>query len=68
LQPSEVQKVIAAFSDVKEFREHGIHINNVKYLLLRGDDRSIYGKKVNYKENKVKDPRESLLILFIIGQ
>jgi len=49
LQPAEVQEIIAAFSNADQVRANGIHVNGTKYLLLRADERSIYGKKVNSK-------------------
>ncbi|GAN01452.1 profilin [Mucor ambiguus] len=45
LQPSEVQEIVNAFSNADQVRANGIHVAGVKYLLLRADERSLYGKK-----------------------
>ncbi|KAI9475732.1 MAG: profilin [Benjaminiella poitrasii] len=45
VKPSEVQEIIGAFSNADYVRANGVHVNGVKYLLLRADERSIYGKK-----------------------
>ncbi|KAI8975368.1 profilin [Mycotypha africana] len=45
LQPKEIQEITAAFSNADSIRANGIHVNGVKYLTLRADERSIYGKK-----------------------
>ncbi|KAG2216311.1 hypothetical protein INT45_009693, partial [Circinella minor] len=42
---NEVQDIIAGFSNSEKILESGIHIAGTKYLTLRADDRSIYGKK-----------------------
>lgn len=37
--------LVAAFQDPSGIRAKGIFLNGVKYLVLRADERSIYGKK-----------------------
>lgn len=46
LQPSEVQEILNGFKNPDDVRSSGVHVNGVKYLTLRADERSIYGKKV----------------------
>ena len=41
----EAKNLAAGFKDASGLRANGIHLNAVKYLTLRADDRSIYGKK-----------------------
>ncbi|KAI8985266.1 profilin [Pilobolus umbonatus] len=45
LPASEIKELVDGFSNPDAVRANGIHINGVKYLTLRADDRSIYGKK-----------------------
>lgn len=45
--PDEAKKLFAGFKDATGLRANGIFLNNVKFLTLRADDRSIYGKKVS---------------------
>lgn len=42
---AEGQKIKQGFSDPSGLRASGIHVAGKKYLCLRTDDRSIYGKK-----------------------
>eukprot|EP01121_Diplochlamys_sp_Union-15-3_P014647 TRINITY_DN4699_c0_g1_i1.p1 TRINITY_DN4699_c0_g1~~TRINITY_DN4699_c0_g1_i1.p1 ORF type:complete len:127 (-),score=16.48 TRINITY_DN4699_c0_g1_i1:15-395(-) len=41
----EVKKLLAGFTDPGPLRASGLFINGEKYLVLKADDRSIYGKK-----------------------
>jgi profilin len=50
LSAAEVQEVISAYSNSAHVLAHGIHINGVKYFVIKADERSIYGKKVKEKE------------------
>eukprot|EP00158_Paraphelidium_tribonemae_P001773 Partr_v1_DN24792_c0_g1_i1_m37177 putative Binds to actin and affects the structure of the cytoskeleton. At high concentrations, profilin prevents the polymerization of actin, whereas it enhances it at low concentrations (By len=43
--PQEVQKLISGFKDAGPLRASGLHMAGVKYIVLRADDRSIYGKQ-----------------------
>ncbi|KAG2179163.1 hypothetical protein INT43_002013 [Umbelopsis isabellina] len=45
--PTELQAIQQGFSDSSNLQANGVRINNVKYMFLRSDDRSIYGKKGN---------------------
>eukprot|EP01123_Difflugia_compressa_P010740 TRINITY_DN3_c0_g2_i1.p1 TRINITY_DN3_c0_g2~~TRINITY_DN3_c0_g2_i1.p1 ORF type:complete len:127 (-),score=21.46 TRINITY_DN3_c0_g2_i1:198-578(-) len=41
----EIKKLVAGFNDPSPLRASGMFINGEKYLVLKADDRSIYGKK-----------------------
>jgi len=41
----EAKKLIAGFKDPSGLRANGITVHGIKYLTLKTDDRSIYGKK-----------------------
>ncbi|KAJ2956249.1 hypothetical protein NQZ79_g7873 [Umbelopsis isabellina] len=47
VSPTELQAIQQGFSDSSNLQASGVHVNNVKYMFLRSDDRSIYGKKGN---------------------
>jgi len=42
---NEVDALLKAFKDPSGIRANGLHIGGVKYIALKCDDRSIYGKK-----------------------
>lgn len=41
----EIAEIARGFDDPSQLRTSGLHIQGLKYFLLRADDRSIYGKK-----------------------
>jgi len=41
----EAVKLLAGFGDAGPLRANGLYIHKEKYLVLKADDRSIYGKK-----------------------
>lgn len=41
----EIAEIAKGFEDPTALRTSGLHIQGVKYFLLKADDRSIYGKK-----------------------
>ncbi|KAI0746700.1 profilin [Daedaleopsis nitida] len=45
LSTEEQQKVIGAFTNADNVRQHGILLAGQKFFVLRADDRSVYGKK-----------------------
>ncbi|KAI9890124.1 MAG: profilin, required for normal timing of actin polymerization in response to thermal stress [Vezdaea aestivalis] len=48
ITPSELQTVIASFTDdspIKKIQGEGFHIDGEKLMTLKADDRSVYGKK-----------------------
>ncbi|KAK4570540.1 profilin, required for normal timing of actin polymerization in response to thermal stress [Recurvomyces mirabilis] len=52
VSPEEMQAVVAAYKDpgkdgVKNVQASGLHIAKERFVVLKADDRSIYGKKVS---------------------
>ncbi|KAF2167679.1 hypothetical protein M409DRAFT_65812 [Zasmidium cellare ATCC 36951] len=48
VKPEEMKEVVAAYndkSDVKQVQSSGLHIAGEKFVVLKADDRSVYGKK-----------------------
>ncbi|KAL7275809.1 profilin, required for normal timing of actin polymerization in response to thermal stress [Rhizina undulata] len=45
VQPDEIKFLIQGFSKGEILYEKGIHIGKLKYICIKADDRSIYGKK-----------------------
>ncbi|KAI4857360.1 hypothetical protein E4T45_01157, partial [Aureobasidium sp. EXF-8846] len=48
VSPQEMTEVVSAFkdtSDVKKVQSTGLHIAGEKFIVLKADDRSLYGKK-----------------------
>lgn len=44
-----MQEIVTAYKDaspVKQVQSTGIHVAGEKYIVLKADDRSLYGKKV----------------------
>ena len=48
INTTEIGALIKAFTDASGIRANGLHIGGVKYIALKADDRSVYGKKVKY--------------------
>lgn len=47
--PAELQEVVGAYKDTsepKKVQASGLHIAGVKYIVIKADDTSLYGKKV----------------------
>ena len=50
--PQELKEVVTAFQDkgdangVKQVQSTGIHVSGERYVVLKADERSLYGKKV----------------------
>ncbi|CAL9729651.1 profilin [Monosporozyma unispora] len=44
LQPTEVTEIVAGFDNPSGLQSNGLHIQGQKFMLLRADDRSIYGR------------------------
>jgi len=52
VSPQEMQEVVAAYKDkgadgVKQVQSTGLHIAGERFVVLKADDRSVYGKKVS---------------------
>lgn len=50
VSPTEMQEVVAAYKDsgdVKQVQSTGLHIAGERFIVIKADDRSIYGKKVS---------------------
>ncbi|KAG9549804.1 hypothetical protein KCU61_g8986, partial [Aureobasidium melanogenum] len=48
VSPQEMAEVVAAFkdtADVKKVQSTGLHVAGEKFIVLKADDRSLYGKK-----------------------
>ncbi|KAI4755587.1 profilin [Aureobasidium sp. EXF-12344] len=48
VSPQEMAEVVSAFkdtSDVKKVQSTGLHVAGEKFIVLKADDRSLYGKK-----------------------
>ncbi|KAJ3292958.1 profilin, required for normal timing of actin polymerization in response to thermal stress [Borealophlyctis nickersoniae] len=45
IAPQEVQTLVKGYTDPSGVRANGLHLGGVKYIVIRADDRSIYGKK-----------------------
>lgn len=50
IAPEEIQAVVAAYNDkgdVKQCQSTGLYIAGERYVVIKADERSIYGKKVS---------------------
>ncbi|CAO3609305.1 unnamed protein product [Cunninghamella blakesleeana] len=45
LTDSEVATLVKNYGDLPKFREEGIHLAGQKYITIKSEDRSVYGKK-----------------------
>ena len=49
VKPEELKEIVSAYkdtSDVKRVQSTGLHVAGDKYVVIKADDRSLYGKKV----------------------
>ncbi|CAI4064218.1 hypothetical protein N7582_002616 [Saccharomyces uvarum] len=44
LQPNEIGEIVQGFDNPGGLQSNGLHIQGQKFMLLRADDRSIYGR------------------------
>ncbi|CCF58151.1 hypothetical protein KAFR_0D05040 [Kazachstania africana CBS 2517] len=44
LQPNEIAEIAQGFDNAAGLQSNGLHIQGQKFMLLRADDRSIYGR------------------------
>jgi profilin len=47
ISTTEAQNLSKAFKDASGIRAGGLHLGGLKYIALKADDRSVYGKKVS---------------------
>ena len=50
MKPEEIKEVVGAYKDtgdVKKVQSTGLHVAGDRYVVIRADDRSLYGKKVH---------------------
>ncbi|MCJ1430986.1 profilin, required for normal timing of actin polymerization in response to thermal stress [Xylographa pallens] len=48
VKPEELKEIVTAYkdtSDVKHVQSTGLHVAGDKYVVIKADDRSLYGKK-----------------------
>ena len=48
VKPEEVQFIIKGYASSSPLFEKGVHLSGEKYMCIKADDRSIYGKKVRF--------------------
>ena len=74
-----MKEIVNAYSDkgddtgVKQIQSNGVHVAGERYVVLKADERSIYGKKVcvartffkMFPELSMAGPASSILILFL---
>lgn len=51
----EGKKIVAALKDASAIRANGLYVAGVKYLALKCDDRSVYGKQVRNSSKVNRD-------------
>ncbi|CAB4252032.1 similar to Saccharomyces cerevisiae YOR122C PFY1 Profilin, binds actin, phosphatidylinositol 4,5-bisphosphate, and polyproline regions [Maudiozyma barnettii] len=44
LQPTEIAEIAKGFDDPSGLQSNGLHVQGQKFMMLRADDRSIYGR------------------------
>jgi len=48
VKPEEMKEIVASYSDksdVKKVQSEGVHVGGHRYVVIKADDRSLYGKK-----------------------
>ena len=49
MKPEELKEIVSAYKDtgdVKKVQSTGVHVAGERYVVIKAEDRSIYGKKV----------------------
>lgn len=64
IKPDEAKKLIAAFNDPSSVQGSGISVSGARYLTLKADARSIYGRKGSTGFAAVKTSQAVLLSLY----
>ncbi len=66
--PNEIKEVVAAFADkgdlngTKRVQSSGLHIAGDRYVVIKADDRSLYGKKVSWKLSTSGDTSQQNIV------
>jgi profilin len=50
VSPTEANEIVNAFadkSDIKAVQANGVHVAGERFVVLKADDRSLYGRKVD---------------------
>lgn len=53
VSPAEMKEVVTAYkdkSDVKQVQSTGLHVAGERFVVIKADDRSLYGKKVRRQD------------------
>ncbi|RMZ13061.1 hypothetical protein D0860_02726 [Hortaea werneckii] len=66
VSPQEMQEVVTAYKDpgtdgVKQVQSTGLHIAGDRFVVLKADERSIYGKKPGAAANTVEQLADYLI-------
>lgn len=51
VSPTEIKNIIASYtdtSDVKKIQSEGFRVAGEKYMTIKADEKSVYGKKVHH--------------------
>lgn len=65
VKPEEMKEIVASYndkSDVKKVQSEGVHVGGHRYVVIKADDRSLYGKKVRRRRAKHGDPLAKISI------
>ncbi|CAF9919582.1 MAG: profilin, required for normal timing of actin polymerization in response to thermal stress [Alectoria fallacina] len=66
VSPAEIKEVIDSYSDtsdVKKIQSGGFRVAGEKYMTIKADEKSVYGKKVHYRSNSQITAAKSELII-----
>jgi len=64
IKPDEAKALVAGFADSSKPLQHGVTLGAVKYMTLKADNRSIYGKKAASGFCAVKTNQSVLIALY----
>jgi profilin len=62
IKPDEIKEVVNAYKDkgdesgVKQVQSSGLHVSGERYVVLKADERSLYGKRVSGSLSKLRKP------------
>lgn len=49
MSPNEIKEVVSSYKDtgdIKKVQANGVHVGGERYVVIKADERSLYGKKV----------------------